>query len=86
MPFWQVSPVAQTLPHLPQFEPSVFVFVQVVPQSVGFPVVGQAHTPPWHVWADGHLVVHEPQWVLSVFRFVQEGLQKSGLIVVGQAQ
>jgi hypothetical protein len=61
----QVAPLAQTWPHVPQFVPSVDVFVQVPLQRVWSAVQPDTQVPVAEqsgVCEPGtHVLVHEPQ-------------------------
>jgi hypothetical protein len=65
-PAWQVSPVLQAVPHVPQFAGSLFVFTHVPLQSVWVPAHLQA--PPVQVkpLVGSHFTSQSPQLLLSL--------------------
>jgi len=66
-------PAVQVVPHPPQFDVSVSVFTQRVPQGVV--PGGHAHMPLAQVCPAGQAVPHAPQLPPSVWRFTQLPLQ-----------
>jgi hypothetical protein len=74
MPFLHVCPDGQAVPHIPQFELSLCVFVQTPLQFVP-DVQTPVHTPLWQICPDVHIVPHIPQFELSDLISVQAPLQ-----------
>ena len=68
--FWSA---AHMVPHVPQFELSVWVSTHVPPQFVC--PAGQVQAPLWHVEPPVHAVPQVPQLLLSVWVSTQEPLQ-----------
>jgi hypothetical protein len=64
LPPEHVWPVAQAVPHAPQFAGSLRVFVHCAPQNVWPP--GHVHEPAVHARPPLHCVLHVPQFASSV--------------------
>jgi hypothetical protein len=72
-PFWQMSPAAQALPQVPQFEGLLLVSVHVPLQRI-CPGL-QPQTPFWQDTPGEQTLPHPPQLFRSVLGFVQTPLQ-----------
>jgi hypothetical protein len=78
MPQWPVvhtgdefASSGHTVPHVPQFDASVDVFVHTAPHAVSGDAHDVAHTPPAHIVPAVHMWPHEPQFALSLAVFTQ---------------
>ncbi len=95
VPEVQVAPVAQRVPHSPQFASSVWRYAQIVGVAGGRgqTVVpdGQAQAPETHAsFVSGQAVVHAagpfPQWLASVWPSTQRGFRASQYVYPPHAQ
>jgi hypothetical protein len=78
MLFWQVSPIGQALPHMPQLSGSVRVLVQPVMQQLsidwqaGPPSQPEMHIPPMQTPPGPQSWPHEPQFCGSFLVLVSQ--------------
>ena len=69
LPALQVAPLGQTTVHAPQWDESVDVFTQTLPQSVK--PVAHSQTPAAQTELLGQAFPHAPQFDASLWVFIQ---------------